>query len=948
MKKLILCASLVAMGLLSSCERELLVPEGVKPEWLGESIYGELRSGKHLTGTFNTYLRLVDDLEYAEVLARTGSKTIFPANDEAFERFFQNGNNPYGVTCYDELSEAMKKQILYSSMLDNALLAGMLSNVKQDDNNVSSGRAIKHETNISVTDSVTYIADGAAMPHNNAHWDAFRKNGIHAVYDATKPMMVHFTREQMLANNITTTGADSDFGILRGEPVGTSIDDSETAYIYQTAIVKQNVTCLNGYIHQVADVLVPPGNIAQVLRGEANTSLISRIIDYHCAPYYDPTTTRNYNSWAMEYGKPLIDSIFQVRYFTGGRSQGGSPNILSPLGTAIPQSNRLEWDLGWNQYYSSSDAANNLDDMGAILVPTDEALAEYFLPGGDGAFFIELYGVEGLENTKENLPRNLDALYNKGNGILTTFVNNMIQTSFVATVPSKFGTITNDGSGDFMGLSKNDIQITDGKYDVKVANNGVIYKMKKLYAPDEFQSVIGPAIVYPELSVMGYFSQDKTTGANAAVFGADLYYYLMAMKSNYLYFIPSDDALKNAFIDPVSLGTSTPRALEFYSYLDSTGRAPKTAYGAKIYAFDPATGEIAHDVVIETALDIAKLESGATKSTFAPQVSDMLNYNTVVLDAGEQITNNYYLTKHGGAIKITDFVASGGEFSGYVWGAAQLDNGLPPAKIVRGWEQDNGLTFQLDNLIQPCITSISSVLTANKDNFSMFLELCNIFENTALMAWAGISSTAAEGETAPIERYIVFSGKGGKALDTNVNFLNGHHYTVYAPDNEAMALAHAKGLPTSQDILDEYEKATSEDATDEQEKQGKAKVKKMIDATRGFIRYHFQNNSVFADNDVPETKYQSLYSSELGIPVNLITKSVNGILTVKDEAKNEIRIDANATDRIVNKMARDYEYDQDKKTATSIAVSSFAVIHQVSTPLCFNASGRYDDAWSNK
>ena len=88
MKKLFLCASLVALGLLTSCEKELLVPEGTKPEWLGESIYEELRSGKHLTGTFNTYLRLVDDLEYDEVLAKTGSKTVFPANDEAFERFF--------------------------------------------------------------------------------------------------------------------------------------------------------------------------------------------------------------------------------------------------------------------------------------------------------------------------------------------------------------------------------------------------------------------------------------------------------------------------------------------------------------------------------------------------------------------------------------------------------------------------------------------------------------------------------------------------------------------------------------------------------------------------------------------------------------------------------------------------------------------------------------------
>lgn len=946
MKKLFLCASLVVMGMLTACEKELLVPEGTKPEWLGESIYEELRSGTHLKGTFNTYLRLVDDLEYDEVLARTGSKTVFPANDEAFERFFQNGANPYGATCYEELTDAMKKQILYSSMLDNALLAGMLSNVMLDANNVSRGRALKHETSASVIDTITYIGNRDGMPKNNAHWRGFDQ--IHVVSDATRPMMVHFTREQMLANNITTTGTDSDFGILRGEQVGSSIANSDTAYIYQTQIVKQDVTCINGYIHQVADVLVPPGNIAQVLRNEPNTKLVSRVIDYHCAPYYDANTTRNYNSWAMEYGMPIIDSIFQVRYFST-RSQGGAPNLLAPSGMAIPTTGRLEWDLGWNQYYSSTDAANSLDDMGAILVPTDDAVEEYFLPGGEGDFFIELYGAEGLDNTKENLPANLDALYNKGNGILTTFVNNMIQTSFVATVPSKFGSITNDGSGDFMGLTKNDIQVTNGKYDVKVANNGVIYKMKKLYAPDEFRSVIGPAIIYPELSIMGYFSQDKTSGANAAIFGADMYYYLMAMKSNYVYFIPSNEALKNCFIDPVSLGTSTPRAMEFYTYIDSTGRAPKTMYGAKLHPFNRETGEINLDSVYETVLDVAKLETGAKKSTYASQISDMLNYNTVVLEEGEQLINNYYLTKHGGAVKITDLVATGnGEYTGYVWGGAQIDNNVSPAKIVRGWEQANGWAFQLDNLVQPCITSISQVLNGTDDRFESFLDLCKTFENVGLMAWAGISSTAVEeGQTPPIDRYIVFSGKEGKALDNNVSFLNGYNYTIYAPDNTAMQIAHEQmGLPTYEQIYAVYEEATSEDASNEAETQGKAKARKMIDAVRGFIRYHFQNNSVFADNFVKETSYQSLYSSDLGIPVNITTKSTGGMLTVTDAAEQSIVIDANDTERIVNKMARDYEFDQDKKTATSIAVSSFAVIHQVSTPLCYSKSKRYDDTWT--
>ena len=941
MKKFIVCASLVCLGMMSSCQKDELVPEGSKPEWLGESIYEELRGSTHLTGTFNTYLRLVDDLGYAEVLSRTGSKTIFPANDEAFERFFQN--NSYGVSSYEQLTESMKKQLLYSSMLDNAMLAGMLSNIKADDNNVSRGVALKHETNISVTDSITTILNGAMMPQNNTYWDFYRSKGISAVYDATKPMLIHFTREQMLANNITTNGVDCDFGILRGEKVGASVNNSDTAYIFQTKIVNQDVTCTNGYVHQVSDVIVPPGNMAEVLRKENNTKLFSRILDYHCAPYYDGTTTNNYNAWALQNGYPTIDSVFQVRYFTGGRSQGGASNLTDPTGTLVPAEKRLSWDPGWNQYYPSTNSAMSLADIGAMLVPTDQAIKEYFLPGGGGAYFIDLYGTH--PNTEENLPENLDDLFNRGNGVLTSFVNNLMLNSFIASVPSKFGTITQQGSGDFMGLTKDDIQVTDGKYDVVVANNGVIYKMRSMIAPDEYQSVIGPALIYPDLSIMGYFSKDKTSGSTSSIFGADMYYYLMAMKANYLYFIPSDDALKNCYIDPISLGSSNPRALEFYSHVEpivGTDRT-QTLYGVKIHAYNKETGEISPEVTNT----ITNIVTNGTSSEYASQVYDMLNYNTVVLEEGDEITNEYYLTKHGGAIRITDFREVNGEYSGTVAGGAQIDNNATPAKIEKGWKEKNGWAFRLDNVIQPSITSVNALLNKNIDRFSMFLDLCGVFDDSELLEWAGISGSAEVG-TPPQQRYIVFSEKEGKALDANVNFFNGYNYTFYAPNNEAMEGAFAKGLPTYEDvknIYDIYAYAEEGEYSEDEIVAAKAQVLKMLMAQRAFVRYHFQNNSVFADNYVPQTTYQSMYSSELGIPVNLVIASNNGRLTVKDNSGKSVVIDAGNTAKLVNKMTRDYEFDQNKTSATSIAVSSFAAVHEISEPLCYNSDGRYDAGW---
>lgn len=943
MKKLILCASLVCLGMVTSCQKDELVPEGSKPEWLGESIYEELRGGTHLSGTFNNYLKLVDDLGYSEVLSRTGSKTIFPANDDAFARFF--AKNTYGVSEYGQLTVAMKKQLLYSSMLDNAMLAGMLSNVKADDNNVSRGVALKHETNISVTDSITTIFNGGMMPQNNTYWDGYRSKGISVVYDATKPMMVHFTREQMLANNISTTGADCDFGILRGEKTGVSVNNSDTAYIFQKKIVNQDVTCTNGYVHQVNDVIVPPGNLAQVLRTEDNTKLFSRILDYHCAPYFDATTTNNYNAWALQNGFATIDSVFQVRYFTGGRSQGGAANVTDPTGTLVPAEKRLLWDPGWNQYYSSTNAALSLADIGAMLVPTDKAIKDYFLPGGGGAYFIDLYGTHA--NTEANLPENLDDLFNRGNGVLASFVNNLMLNSFIASVPSKFGTITQQGSGDFMGLTKSDIQITDGKYDVIVANNGVIYKMKTMIAPDEYQSVIGPALIYPDLSIMGYFSKDKTSGATSSIFGADMYYYLMAMKANYLYFIPSDDAMKNCYIDPISLGSQNPRALEFYSHVEvipGTERT-QTYYGVKIHPYNKETGVIDPSVT-STVTNV--VNSSGTGSDYASQVFDMLNYNTVVLDEGEDgIKNNYYLTKHGGAIRITGFRDVNGEYTGTVAGGAQIDNNATPAKIEKGWKEKNGWAFRLDNLIQPAITSVNALLNKNKDRFESFLDLCAVFDDTELLEWAGIAGTAEVG-TAPQQRYIVFSDKSSKALDMNVNFFNGYNYTFYAPDNTAMKTAYDKGLPTYEQILAVYEKyrdAEEGEYAEDEITEAKAEVLNKLIALRAFVRYHFQNNSVFADNSVPQATYQSLYSSDLGIPVNLVTSSTNGKLSVKDYSGKTVIIDANSSTKFVNKMTRDYEFDQNRTSAKSIAVSSFAVVHEIDEPLCFNKDGRYDSKW---
>ena len=64
---------------------------------------------------------MINDLNYQEVLGKTGSKTLFVADDAAYDRFYNDKNNVFGVSCYEDLTEPQKKMLLFGNMLDNSI-----------------------------------------------------------------------------------------------------------------------------------------------------------------------------------------------------------------------------------------------------------------------------------------------------------------------------------------------------------------------------------------------------------------------------------------------------------------------------------------------------------------------------------------------------------------------------------------------------------------------------------------------------------------------------------------------------------------------------------------------------------------------------------------------------------------------------------------------------------
>ena len=108
-----LCAA-VCLSLLGSCKDDYIYDDEA-PTWLGNNIYEYLEQN----GQYTNYLALVKDLGYEETLRRTGSKTLFPATDEAFANYFRaNGMNGSGAEFVHGLPASQKRYLFNTTMLN--------------------------------------------------------------------------------------------------------------------------------------------------------------------------------------------------------------------------------------------------------------------------------------------------------------------------------------------------------------------------------------------------------------------------------------------------------------------------------------------------------------------------------------------------------------------------------------------------------------------------------------------------------------------------------------------------------------------------------------------------------------------------------------------------------------------------------------------------------------
>lgn len=985
---------LAACGLMYACKDEYLLDDE-KPSWLNSSIYESLET----KGNFKTYLRLLADKDVnptnarplTEVLSRTGSKTVFVANDEAWDKFFKANaalpeSNPWhNATSYENLSTAQKKLLIHTSMLNNAIvMENLASSESVNGSSPVRGEYMRRYTDVETTDSITYMAPEmipySYNPTDKDFWWRFRAEnggkGLHIVKDSTLSMMLHFTSEHMAKNTVN----DDDFAKFMGRERITS-----DVHIYDALLVDKDGVCENGYVNITEKPLVPLANMAEVIRSNGKTNIFGHMLDRYSAPYYSDAITRACRIlYPEKFGD--TDSVFTMRYFSDN-SFNHRPNSTQPDGNPYTGdeggSVSLKFDPGWNGYYDEVDAEK---DMATMFIPSDEALWKYFTEGG-GLQLIETYDpnyVPGQTYANE------DELYQAIDQIplstLQGLINVIMLRSFTGSVPSKMTKLRDDAQEQL--FYPEDIEKID---TCLLACNGAVYIMSDIYGPADYTSVTSPAYISKTNLVMKWAIYNGSSGTD--YMGLNYYAYLKAMQSEFTFFLPSDAALQY-YYDPTSYESNTPRLIQF-NYKNQA-----FPIQTKCYDYNPETGEIGRPLT----------GSGASlqQDEITNRLKDILESHTIVHDGTNPIDGEdvYFLTKNGNAVKVERAIGEDGKnHIVAIKGGLQLENerngmsgdtpGETSCQVTKPFESlKNGQTFIVNAPVTPTYRSVYNILTQDEgwkktseeewnatNPYAEFFKLCET--NTTIVTKCGLvdeKKLSTTEQKSALKKYQIFVDMNG--LDNNIQFFNNYRYTAFIPNNEAVQEAIANGLPTWEEIEADYNEMEPVvntldslkdvmDNTDyvfveedsimcdqlwEKAHADSIKIQAKITYLTNFIRYHFADNSIFADKSVraESEMVTSSYDKELGLFCKLyVDRPGNDVLRVRDAYSNTMM----ETVGEKNVLARDIECSLKpvgRPMATSgkkitLDASSACVIHLIPGILNHTElkNGRHDSEWAS-
>ena len=628
------------------------------PDGWNSSIYSWLDE----QGTFTNTVRMIDDLGYRDVLAKTGSKTLFVADDAAYERFYRN--NEWGVRSYDQLSTSQKKMLLFGSMIDNSFQVQALSSTEGP----VEGNCMRRQSSLSIYDTVP-VMHRDDIP-DAIYWRSYRdRDNLVVMHDMTPTPLIHFIERHMSNKQIT----NEDYDFLFNH---TTHRQSGDASVNGSQIVEQNIRCLNGFINRMSEVMTPLPNMADIINNKKNTSAFAHLLErYSVLDYCGDEVTRSYNA---NRGTE-VDSVFQLRYFAK-RSQGGR-EFTSTHNQKSQANGELPFDPGWNSYFIVSSEGNETalqQDMAVMLVPSNEALNDYW-ENGAGAALRKSFG------SWDNVPYST----------LTEFLKANMLSSFISSVPSKFQYILNDAA-DPMGITEEHID------SVWLACNGAVYLTNHVFTPTSFVSVMYPTVVDQNMSIIHWAIEQLNYSA-----------YLNSLNSRYSFFLPSNGALLE-YIDPVSYGKPQRQLLRFHY---DPSKKNNEVY-ASIHNIDPETGIAGDSIGVYTNSGGKSLDGNPILN----RLYNILDDHVVIGDVEDG--HEYYRTKGGSTLRVRN--VSQGAQGMLVEGSRQVNGETPSVPVNYVYDQTNGGNGKTYILEQgPVLGTRQTVfnLLGQHPEFSRFREL---------------------------------------------------------------------------------------------------------------------------------------------------------------------------------------------------------------------------------
>ena len=583
-KMMAMAVALVGGVALTSCQQYDL--DEKSPEGWGNSIYSWLDE----QGNFTNTVRMINDLKYQEVLGKTGSKTLFVADDAAYERFFSN--NSWGASRYEDLTEPQKKMLLFGNMLDNSIQLNSLSTIQG--NPLKEGQAMRRFSALGEYDTVPILRP-QDMP-DNKYWKRHRESGKDMVCmeDGSAVPMLLFLEAQMSNNRIT----NEDYNFLFNNTTNRQAGDASVNGIN---VVEDNIRCANGFIHRTGEVVTPLPNMAELIAKKPQVSLFNSLLERFCAPYPDGKDLAKTERYNYLYNTS-VDTVYTKHFFNEKR---GVQIDETPDGGSVPA--QLMFDPEWNSYYSTSNKdasegnAAEQRDMAVMMVPTDAAMREYW------------------EGTGKPLSENYASWNDVPDDVIIKLLNVNMLPSFTSSVPSKFSAILNDAN-DPMGVDIADID------SVWMTCNGAVYLTNKVYSPTAYVSVSFPALINRNMKIIDW-----------AITQCKYNVYLNALGSDYSFFIPTNDALIE-YIDPCSYGKQNLQLLSFR--WDETKKADERVY-AVLYNYNQETGERDSVGIVNNYYRITKC------------LQDILDTHIVIGRVWEG-KNTYFRTKNGTGIRVTN------------------------------------------------------------------------------------------------------------------------------------------------------------------------------------------------------------------------------------------------------------------------------------------------------